>query len=351
MTHAGVDRCTGRFSASPRGEGADATSPRPAIAGRPVSCLATVIFVATFVSAALAQDQGKPIHVIIATGVGGTSDVFMRVVGEEYHRRFGRPFVVENRTGGGMNIGGRACAEAPNDGNTICNLPNTTLTYNRFLDKKLAYDPDKFEPITNPFFNTQLLVVSTALGVKTLDELVALSKAKPGTLSYTVPSEPLAVFMDWWRTTSGADLVRVPFKGGGDSVNGMLSGATPVAFFGIGNWLPHIAAGTVRPIAVDGDKRSALLPDVPTIRELGYDADMTRTYFGVVAPPGTPRSAVMRIYEQIAAIGRDPEFRRRRIVDVGLEPVFDTPDEFATYLKEDQARAGRIAKAAGLTPQ
>jgi tripartite-type tricarboxylate transporter receptor subunit TctC len=298
-----------------------------------------------------AQDVGKPIRVIVATGVGGTADVFMRVLGEEYHKRYGRPFVVENRTGGGMNIGGRACAEAPNDGATICNLPNATLTYNQHLYKKLPYDPERFAPITNPFFNTQLLVVSTALGVKSLNELAALSKARPGTLSYTAPSEPLAVFMDWWRAASGADLVRVPFKGGGDSVNAMLSGAIPVALFGIGNWLPHMAVGTVRPLAVDGDRRSPLAPDVPTIRELGYHADMTRTYFGVVAPPGTPQAAIARLYEQIAAIGRDPEFRRKRLVEVGLEPVFDPPDEFARYLKEDRIRAGNVVKAAGLTPQ
>ncbi len=276
--------------------------------------------------------------------------MFMRVIGDEYHRRYGRPLVIENRAGGGMNIGGRACAEAPADGSTICNLPNATLSYNKFLYKKLPYDPEAFEPITNPFFNTQLLVVSSALGTKTLDELAALSKAKPGTLSYTVPSEPLSVFMDWWREKNGADLVRVPFKGGGDSVNGMLSGATPVAFFGIGNWLPHLAAGTVRPLAVDGDTRSPLVPDVPTVRELGYTADMTRTYFGIVAPPGTPRSIITHFYEQLAEIGRDPEFRRKRIVEVGLEPVFDTPDEFARYLKEDRLRAGRIVKATGVAP-
>jgi tripartite-type tricarboxylate transporter receptor subunit TctC len=256
---------------------------------------------------ACAQDRSKPIRVILATGVGGTADVFMRVIGEEYHRRFGRPFVIENRAGGGMNIGGRACAEAPNDGSTICSLPNPVFTYNLFLYKKLPYDPERFEPITNPFFNTQLMVVSTGLGVSSLDELAALSKAKPGTPSYAVPSEPLSLFMDWWRNAHGADLVRVPFKGGGDSVNAMLSGATPVAFFGIGNWLPHLAAGTVRPLAVDGDRRSPLTPEVPTVRELGYTSDMTRTYFGLVAPPGTPRPIVAELYQQIAAIGRDPD--------------------------------------------
>jgi tripartite-type tricarboxylate transporter receptor subunit TctC len=302
--------------------------------------------------AASAQElpAGRPLRVIVATGAGGTADVFMRVIGDEYHRRYGRAVVVENRTGGNMNIGGRACADAPADGSTICNLPNAALTYNQFLYKKLPYDPESFEPITNPFFNTQLLVVSAALGVRTLDELAALSKAKPATLSYTVPSEPLSVFMDWWREKSGADLVRVPFKGGGDSVNAMLSRSTPVAFFGIGNWLPHLAVGTVLPLAVDGETRSTLLPEVPTLRELGYTAAMTRTYFGLVAPPGTPRPIVMRYYEQFAAIGRDPEFSRKRIVEIGLEPMFDTPDAFARYLKEDRVRASRVVEAAGLSP-
>jgi tripartite-type tricarboxylate transporter receptor subunit TctC len=322
--------------------------------GKAVSAAGLAAILLAFVQApAHAQNlpTGKPIKVIIATGLGGTSDVFMRVLGDEYHRRYGHPFVIENRTGGSMIIGGRACAEAANDGSTLCHLPNTTLTYNQFLFKKLPYNPESFVPITNPFFNTQLLVVSTALGVRTLDELAALSKAKPGTLSYTAPSEPLSVFMNWWIKSTDADLVEVPFKGGGDSVNALLSGAIPVAFFGIGNWLPHVAAGTVRPLAVDGETRSPLLPNVPTLRELGYAGDITRTYFGLVAPPGTPKPVVTAIYEQVAAIGRDPEFRRKRLVDVGLEPVFDTPDEFARYLKEDRARSGRLVKAAGLSPQ
>ena len=293
---------------------------------------------------------GKPIRVILAVGVGGTSDIFMRVLGEEYHRRYGHPFVIENRAGGNGNIGARACAEAANDGSALCHLPNAALVYNQFLFKKLPYDPEALVPITNPFINTQLMVVSTALGVRTLAELAALSKAKPGTLSYTMPSAPLSVFMDWWVAKTGADMVRVPFKGGGDSANILLSGAVPVAMFGIGNWLPYIAAGTVRPIAVDSEGRSALLPEVPTLRELGYTGDLTYTYFGLMAPPGTPSAIVNTLYENIAAIGRDSEFRRKRIIDIGLEPVFDTPAQFARFIKEDRARAARIVKAAGLDP-
>src|SRR5215467_2431184 len=136
---------------------------------------------------AMAQDYPvRPIRALTATSAGGTSDIFMRLIGEEIHRRWGQPIIVENRPGGGMTIGGRACAEAPNDGYTICILPVETLAYNPFLFKKLPYDPDKdFAPITNPFFNTQVLVASAALNVDTLDALAAFSKARPGTLSYT----------------------------------------------------------------------------------------------------------------------------------------------------------------------
>ena len=132
--------------------------------------------------------------------------------------------------------------------------------------------------------------------------------------------------MDWWRGQTGADMVRVPFKGGGDSVTGMLSGTTPVAFFGIGNWLPHVAAGTVRPLAVDGEHAlAARAGRADASANSATPPTMTRTYFGIVAPPGTPQPIVAQLYEQIAAIGRDPEFRRKRLVEVGLEPVFDTP--------------------------
>jgi len=294
---------------------------------------------------------GKPIRVILAVGVGGTSDVFMRLLGEEYHRRYGHPFVIENHAIGSGNVGARACAEAANDGSAICHLPNAAIVYNQFLYKRLPFDPESLVPITNPFINTQLMVASTALGVKTLPELAALSKARPGTLSYIMPSAPLSVFMDWWIAKTGADLVRVPFKGGGDAVNNLLTGAVPVAMFGMGNWLPQIAAGTVRPLAVDTDRRSPVLPDVPTLRELGYTGDLTYTYFGIMAPPGTPARIVNRYYEEFSTIGRDPEFRRKHISEMGLEPVFDTPAEFFRYLKEDRSRAERIVKAAGLMPQ
>lgn len=300
-----------------------------------------------------AQDYpARPIRALTATSAGGTSDVFMRVLGEEVRKHWGQPIVVENRPGGAMNVGGRACADAQNDGYTICILPPETLAYNQFLFKQISFDPDKdFAPVTNPFFATQVLVANAALNVHSLAELAALSKAKPGTLSYTAASIPLIAFMDKWTKTTGADIVKVPFRGGAEAVNNVLGGSTPVAFFGLGNWLSLIRNGTVTALAVDSKKRSPLLPDVPTLIELGSGDNLTRLYFGIVAPAGTPAPIIHKLRDEFASIGDDPEFRRKRMIDVGLEPVFDTPEQFATFLKDDRAASARLVRESGMEPQ
>jgi len=262
-------------------------------------------------TAAFAEDYPlRPIRALTATSAGGTSDVFMRVIGDEVRRRWGQPIVVENRLGGAMNVGGRACADAANDGYTICILPPETLAYNQYLFKQIAYDPERdFAPVTNPFFATQVLVVNAALNVHSLAELAALSKARPNTLSYTAASIPLIAFMDKWTKATGADIVKVPFRGGAEAVNNVLGGSTPVAFFGLGNWLSLIRNGTVNALAVDSPRRSPLLPDVPTLAELGHGGNLTRLYFGIVAPAGTPAVIVHKLRDTFAAIGDDPQFR------------------------------------------
>ena len=302
---------------------------------------------------ALAEDYpSRPIRALTATSAGGTSDVFMRVLGEEVRKRLGQPIVVENRPGGAMNVGGRACAEAAHDGYTICILPAETLAYNQFLFKQIPYDPDKdFAPVTNPFFTTQVMVANAALKVHSLAELAALSKAKPGTLSYTAASIPLIAFMDKWAKATGADIVKVPFRGGAEAVNNVMGGSTPVAFFGLANWLPFIRNGSVTALAVDSKQRSPLLPDVPTLTELGYGDNLTRLYFGIVAPAGTPQPIIHKLRDEFAAIGNDPEFRQKRMIDVALEPVFDTPEQFGRFLKEDRAASARIVKDSGMEPQ
>jgi len=316
-------------------------------------CTWLVVAGLAFALPAFAEDYpARPIRALTATSAGGTSDVFMRVLGEEVRKRWGQPIVVENRPGGAMNVGGRACAEAANDGYTICILPAETLAYNQFLFKQIPYDPDKdFAPVTNPFFTTQVLVVNAALNVHSLAELAALSKQKRSTLSYTAASIPLIAFMDKWGKTTGADIVKVPFKGGAEAVNGVMGGSTPVAFFGLANWLSFIRNGSVTALAVDSKTRSPLLPDVPTLTELGYGDSLTRLYFGIVAPANTPQPIIHKLRDAFAAIGDDPEFRQKRMIDVALEPVFDTPEAFGRFLKEDRAASARIVQEAGMEPQ
>jgi tripartite-type tricarboxylate transporter receptor subunit TctC len=304
-------------------------------------------------SPAVAQDYPtRPIRALTATSAGGTSDVFMRVLGEELRKRWGQPIVVENRPGGAMNVGGRACADAPNDGYTICILPPETLAYNQFLFKQITYDPARdFAPVTNPFFATQVMVVNASLNVHTLAELAALSKAKPGTLSYTAASIPLIAFMDKWTKETGADIVKVPFRGGAEAVNNVMGGSTPIAFFGLANWLSFIRNGTVNALAVDSTRRSPLLPEVPTLTELGYGQNLTRLYFGIVTPTGAPDAIVHKLRDAFAAIGNDPDFRQKRMIDMALEPVFDTPEQFADFLKTDRAASARIVGESGMEPQ
>ena len=201
-----------------------------------VACLAALVGLLPAVPASAQSYPNRPIRVIVTTSPGGISDVFVRALSEPLHKALGQPVVVENRAGGFMILGARACADAAPDGYTFCVMPGEPLTYNQFTQKSLPYDPIKsFDPITNFFFITQALGVSSKLGVKNLDELAAYSKAKAGTLSYSAPSSSLVYFMENWKKKTGADLVRVPFKGGGDTVTNMLSGVTPVGFLGLGN--------------------------------------------------------------------------------------------------------------------
>jgi tripartite-type tricarboxylate transporter receptor subunit TctC len=314
-----------------------------------LSCLLALALSCAAASPAPAQDYpARPIRIIVTTSAGGLSDVFLRALGEPLHQRLGQPVVVENRAGGNMIIGARACAEAAPDGYTLCMMPGEPLLYNQFQFKNLPYDPDKsFQPITNFFFITQALGVSAALPVKNLAELAAYSKAKAGTLSYSAPSSSQIVFMENWKRETGADLVKIPFKGGGDTVNGMLSGTTPVGFLGLGNLISYIRAGTIRALLVDSERRSALIPDVPTVGETVPGADITRAFFGLLAPAATPRGVVDKLRAEIVRILADPQFQARHMTERGLEPVGNTPEEFRAFLVADRVRAERVVKAAG----
>lgn len=288
----------------------------------------------------------RPVQVILATGAGGTADIFVRALSEGFQKQTGQPLIIDNRSGGQSNIGAKACADAPADGSSICFLPDEPLVLNQFMFKKLTYNPETdLAPITNPFFNTQVIVAAAALGVKSMDDLAQLSKRKPGTLSYSVMSTSMQLFMDEWGKQRGADIVNVPVRSGADTVTGMMTGNMPVAIVGLQNWIGHIRGGLVVPLAVNSEKRSEILPDTPTLTELGYPS-VPKQFFGFVAPVKTPPALIQRLYLVIKAAGEEPKFRQARIVEQGLEPVFDDPATFGGFLANERKSARkRIAEA------
>jgi tripartite-type tricarboxylate transporter receptor subunit TctC len=302
---------------------------------------------------ALAQNYPtRPIKALTTTSAGGISDVFMRALGDELLKRWGQPIVVENRPGGMQNVGARACAEAPPDGYTICILNVEPIAYNQFLLKSMPFDPEKgLQPVTNLYHLIHILVVNSQLGVKTIDELIALSKAKPGTLNYLTASVPLALYMETLRTEKGADWVRVPFKGGGEAVNAVLSGSTPIALIGEGNVIGQIRAGTMTPLVMLNNIRSPNFPAVPTLVETGYTGPPSSGWYGLFTPAGAPKPIVEKLAKEVAVILDDPAFRARHLTARSLVPAANTPEQFAAEIRSDRALAQQVVKAAGLEPQ
>jgi tripartite-type tricarboxylate transporter receptor subunit TctC len=193
--------------------------------------------------------------------------------------------------------------------------------------------------------------VSAALNVKALPDLIALSKAKPGTLSYSTAAVPLGVFIERWKKDTGADLVRVPFRGGGEAVTALLNGSTPVGFYGIANVRAQMESGAVVGLLVDSDKRSPLFPGIPTIAEGTGMSFAGRSYFGLLAPAKTPKPIVDRLQQETARIVEEPGFRQRNLIERGLEPVASTPEQFARFIREDRVASEQIVKESGLQPQ
>ena len=301
-------------------------------------------------AAASAQTQPwpvRPVRIIIPLAAGGGGDIFTRLLAEELQKRLGQPFVVENRPGGGLNIGARACAEAQTDGYTLCVMSSEPVVYNQFLFKSLPFNPEKdFTPIANLFFNLEALVANSKLNVKTIPELVKLAKDKPGTLSYGTFSFVLVQWIEKLKKKEGIDIVRVPFRSGNEVVNAVMGGTTPVALLGLSNMLEQVRSGHITGIALSANSRSPLFPDLPTLKEASGD-DYPVTFFGLFAPAGLPRPIVDRVHAEVVKITNEPAFRQKNFVERAIEYGVNTPEEFAQFLVKTRARASEIAKESG----
>ena len=313
--------------------------------------LALVVLLAPAYPAAGQDYPTRTIRTIASQGPGGLSDVWMRAVADELGPVLGVSVVVEDRMGAGGSIGARACGESAPDGYTICILSTEALVTNPIINPIAGFDPKKsLVPITKAFYLAQVFAVNASLGAKNFDELVALAKAKPKTLSYMAPSISKVAFVEELNKKNGIDMVRVPFKGGGDAVNSMLTGTTPIAIFGIGNLMQFIRSGQILGFAVDGDTRSPLAPDIPTFKEIGYTKYLNATFFGVYAPTGTPKPIIDKLNQAIVKVASNPEFQKRHMLSRGLTPVLNSPEQFAKELDEERVEGLAAVKASGLYP-
>ena len=294
----------------------------------------------------------RPVRVFTTSSAGGISDIFMRALNEKMQPYLGQPLIIENKPGGAGNIAARFCQEAPPDGYTICIINADTMIYNQFLYKQVPFDPEKgLIPIVNLFHLIQVLVVNSSLNVKTVDELVAASKSKPGTLNYLTASIPCVVYMDTLKKERGADWIRVPFKGGGEAVTAILSGTTPIGLFGLGNVQAHLKAGKMTALALVNNIRTPQLPDVPTLADLGYRGAPSQTWYGLFAPSGTPKPIIDRLNAEVRRAFEDKEFVDKFVITRGQVPAINSPEEFAKEIVTDRADADEVVKLSGMEPQ
>ena len=294
----------------------------------------------------------RPVRVFTTSSAGGISDIFMRALNEKMQPYLGQPLIIENRPGGAGNIAARFCQEAPPDGYTICIINADTMIYNQFLYKQVPFDPEKgLIPIVNLFHLIQVLVVNSSLNVKTVDELVAASKSKPGTLNYLTASIPCVVYMDTLKKERGADWIRVPFKGGGEAVTAILSGTTPIGLFGLGNVQAHLKAGKMTALALVNNIRTPQLPDVPTLADLGYRGAPSQTWYGLFAPSGTPKPIIDRLNAEVRRAFEDNEFVDKFVITRGQVPAINSPEEFVKEIVTDRVDANEVVKLSGMEPQ
>lgn len=292
----------------------------------------------------------RPIRIIIPVNVGGAIDIFLRALGNELQKQWGQPFVIEARPGGNFLIAGRACAEAPSDGYTLCALTPESLVQGPLLNKNAGYVPNQaFTPISLLFYNTLVIAAHTKTESKSLIELAEAAKRQPLAFAYITLSNK--IILDRFNSKNGTDIVPVPTRGGADVLNSLVAGSVTVGIGSIITLWPFIQEGKIVPLATDSIQRSPLLPNVPTLEEAGYTDKIARNYWGLVAPTGVSQDIVERIQQAIKNVANTPDFRQRQLIDKGLESVFNSPAEFSRFLKEDTATFTEIMSEAKLVPQ
>ena len=293
----------------------------------------------------------KPITVIVPYPAGGVVDILARTLGQEVSESTGQPFVVVNRPGAGSIIGMQACSSAPPDGYTICMTIGDSVVSNPLVYANLPYDAENgFAPVTLIAWSTSMLVASEKAPISSFKDMIAYAKLHPGALNFATwgPASAPDIYLRWIKRQLGVDIAAIPYKGAGQANPALFASEVDATLFGVGNALPYLKAGKLKPLAVMGTKRSPLLPDVPSLGEEDVDPGLA-IYFCAFAPARTPMPIVDRLQQEFVKAMRTP--RGQQLFEkYTLRPEGYTPEEFAKFLVDDRANNKRVYTALGIKP-
>ena len=290
----------------------------------------------------------RPVRMILPFPPGGGTDILGRLIAERLSAGIGQPVVTENRGGAGGNVGAEAAARSAPDGYTIV-LVAPSLAISPTLYSKINYDPVKdFAPISLVATVPNVMVTQPSLPGQ-LQEFIAFVKAKPGALNFGSGGAGTSNHLagELFNIVTGARLVHVPYKGVNLAMQDVLAGNVHLVFIGIPAAAPHIKAGKLRALAIVAPQRSTALPDVPTVAEAGLKDFEVTTWYGILAPAGTPQSVVKRLNAELVKVMHAPEMKEK-LTATGTEPLTSTPEEFAAYIKREIAKWGDVIRKVGV---
>ena len=296
-----------------------------------------------------AEYPTRPVTLLVAFTPGGPSDVLARIIGRQLEKILGQTFVIDNRPGGSGNIAAETVARATPDGYTLLMGNNGLLATNQSLFKKINFDGEKdFAPISLIGSQPNILVVNPKLGINSMGDLVAYAKASPGKLNYANSGFGTAAHLaaELFKSEAKVDIVSVSYKGSAPALQDLIAGHVQVMFATSASVVGFVKAGTLRPLAVTTLKRFSLMPELPTVAELGLPGFDATTWHGLVAPAGTPRQTIATLNRAVVQALADRE-TLRQLQDLGVEVGSSTPEEFGAYIRSEIPKWAAVVKSSG----
>lgn len=290
----------------------------------------------------------KPLRIVVPLSAGGPTDTLARVIGQQLTEKLGQPVIIENRPGAGGNIGAEMVAKAAPDGYTLFMGTSGPLSINQSLYSKLAFDPAKdFSPIVLVASAPFVVAINPSVPAKSVKDLIALAKSKPGELNFGAVSGSAAhLATELFKSMAGIDMVHVAYKGAAPATTDLVAGVLQLSFASTPGVMPFVKAGKLTALAVTSSKRLPQLPDIPTLAESGLAGYEASVWYGIVAPAKTPRAIIVRLNTEINKILQDPDTRQKLLTN-DFEPAGSTPEQFETYIKAEATKWGKVIKNSG----